>query len=69
MKEQNNDLQVYTTYTAAKKLLVTSPTIIKWINLGHLKVIRTLGGHRRIPAEEVNRVWEEMNKKFKNKEN
>ena len=63
-KTNSTDLQIYTTFTAAKKLLVTPPTIIKWIKEGHLKTIKTPGGHRRIPAEEINRVWNEMNIEF-----
>lgn len=61
---KNDAIRFYTTHTAAKLLLVTPPTVIKWIKDGKIKTIRTLGKHRRIPAEEINRVWNEMNKDF-----
>ena len=51
----------YTTFSAAKALYVTPPTIIQWIKKGHIKCIKTFGGHRRIPAGEIKRIWEEMN--------
>lgn len=59
-REQVEKERYWTTFEAAKKLLVTSATIIKWIREGRLKTIRTLGGHRRIPDAEVQRVYKEM---------
>jgi len=50
----------YTTVEAAKFLFVTPATIIKWARDGEIKCIRTLGGHRRIPASEVERVLKKM---------
>lgn len=61
---ETGDLQVYTTWSAARKLMVTPTTVIKWIKDGELKTIKTVGGHRRIPAEEVNRLWKKMSKDF-----
>jgi putative resolvase len=57
-----NDIEYYTTHQAAKFLLVRPVTIIKWEKNGEIKVVKTLGGHRRIPGTEINRVWSEMNK-------
>ena len=66
MEINNRDLQVYTTWKAAKELLVTPTTIIKWIREGRMKTIRTVGGHRRIPREEIKKVkdimWKDMRK-------
>jgi len=50
----------WTTHEAARKLCVKSSTIIQWIKSGKMRTIRTLGGHRRIPDDEVQRVYEEM---------
>lgn len=67
MRNKNrNNMKYYTTYEAARKLLVTSATIIKWIKDGKIKAIKTIGGHRRIPASQVDRIWAEMSKDFNN---
>lgn len=62
-KHSQNITNFYTTFTAAQKLYVTPPTIIQWIKGGFIKCIVTPGGHRRIPAEEIERVWKEMQNK------
>lgn len=61
---KGNTVDYYTTHTAARKLLVTPTTIIHWIRMGKIKTIKTVGGHRRIPASEIDRIWEMMNKDF-----
>ena len=41
----------------AKSLLgVTTKTIQKWDKEGKIKIIRTLGGHRRVPLSEIERL-------------
>jgi len=40
----------------ALRLGVCSKTIRRWDKKGHIKCLRTLGGHRRIPLSEVNRL-------------
>jgi putative resolvase len=50
----------YTTDEAARILCVTPVTIINWVKDGKIKCIRTLGGHRRITASEIERVLELM---------
>ena len=61
MSKLKDPVSFYTTHTAAKKLLVTPTTIIAYIKDKKIKSLKTLGKHRRIPAEEINRVWKEMN--------
>lgn len=39
---------------------VTTKTVTRWAEAGKLPAIRTLGGHRRFPADEVLRVRDEM---------
>lgn len=64
MTKRDTGKSFYTTHTAAKKLLVTPTTIIQWIKDGKIKTMKTLGQHRRIPAKEIDRIWEEMDKDF-----
>lgn len=58
-----NDMQCVTSHKAAKMLYVTPTTILQWIKKDYLKCIVTLGGHRRIPLEEIKK----LQKKMKNK--
>lgn len=39
---------------------VDPKTVTRWANAGKLHPIRTLGGHRRFPADEVQRLLEEI---------
>lgn len=32
-------------------------TVTRWANQGKIKCFRTLGGHRRYPAEEIKAMW------------
>lgn len=66
MIKKDQEKKFYTTHTAARKLLVTPTTVIKWIQMGKIKTIKTLGKHRRIPAAEIDRIWAEMSKYFNN---
>ena len=50
----------YTTSEAAKELRVGQTSLIKWINLGKVKTIKTLGGHNRITESELKRLKIEM---------
>lgn len=44
----------YLTTTQAARLLSVSPdTVLKWVKAGKVKSYRTLGGHFRIPASEL----------------
>ena len=37
----------------ARRLGVSVPTVQRWVDLGHLKAWKTVGGHRRIDAESA----------------
>lgn len=43
----------YTTIEVAKQLGVSLQTVQRWVDAGHLKAWKTLGGHRRIDAESA----------------
>jgi len=49
-------MKLYTVTEAAELLGVSPATVRAWSNQGKLKTIRTLGGHRRISAEEIDRA-------------
>jgi len=48
--------QLYSIGEASKKLGVTIKTIREWDKLGRIRTIKTPGGHRRIPKEEIDRL-------------
>jgi excisionase family DNA binding protein len=58
------DEQLYTTTKVAKMFGVTPRTIQMWADSGMIKVTKTLGGHRRITAQEVDRLARELGKKL-----
>ena len=43
----------YSTAHLARRLGVSVPTVQRWVDLGHLKAWKTVGGHRRIDAESA----------------
>jgi len=45
-----------TTAQAAERLGVSPQTIQKWVDAGHLPAWKTMGGHRRLDAEAVERM-------------
>ncbi len=47
-----------TTAQAAELLGVSPQTVQKWVDAGHLSAWRTVGGHRRVDAESVQRMIE-----------
>lgn len=49
---------------AASRLGVSPSTLRYWCNTGRVKFVRTLGGARRIPEEEVLRLEREMGLTF-----
>ncbi|UCD17080.1 MAG: helix-turn-helix domain-containing protein [Candidatus Zixiibacteriota bacterium] len=53
MSESSKIKEYYTTTQAAKILSVSPDTVLKWVRAGKIKSRRTLGGHFRIPASEV----------------
>jgi excisionase family DNA binding protein len=42
-----------TVFTASKYCNVSSKTIINWVEAGHIKAYRTVGGHRRIKKADL----------------
>lgn len=52
-----NDHRSYTTVEVAKRLGVSLQTVQRWVDAGHLKAWKTLGGHRRIDAESAEQLF------------
>lgn len=55
------------TFEAAQYLHVSPSTVIRWCNDGLIEYHRTIGGDRRIPINEINRILEKHRneKKYK----
>ncbi|HJW10688.1 MAG TPA: response regulator [Albitalea sp.] len=47
----------YSTAYVAKRLGVSIPTVQRWVDSGHLKAWKTVGGHRRIEAESAEQFF------------
>ncbi|MBW1730200.1 MAG: response regulator [Deltaproteobacteria bacterium] len=45
--------EILTVYKASKYCNVSPKTIINWIESGHIKAYKTVGGHRRIRREDL----------------
>ncbi|MBL8288802.1 MAG: response regulator [Rubrivivax sp.] len=43
----------FSTASVARRLGVSIPTVQRWVDQGHLKAWKTVGGHRRIDARSV----------------
>ena len=48
--------RLYTLKEAKKLLGVTTKTIHRWDKEGKIRVVRTIGGRRRIPESEIKRI-------------
>ena len=59
-REKVEAKKFWTTHEAARYLCVTASTIIQWAKDGKMNTIKTLGGHRRIADEEVQRIYNKM---------
>jgi excisionase family DNA binding protein len=46
-------MEILTVSQAGKYCKVSSKTIINWIDAGHIKAYKTVGGHRRIKKEDL----------------
>jgi len=57
----NTNIEMYTTSQAAKLLGVTPMTICVWCDKNLLKCTKTLGGHRKISKEEIDRALQKQN--------
>ncbi|MFY9513304.1 MAG: response regulator [Rubrivivax sp.] len=53
-----------TTAQAAERLGVSPQTIQKWVDAGHLPAWKTMGGHRRLDADAVDRMVDERSSRF-----
>jgi len=53
MADENKHREYLTTTQAAELLSVSPDTVLKWVKAGKIKSHRTLGGHFRIPADEL----------------
>jgi excisionase family DNA binding protein len=47
----------YSTAYVARRLGVSVPTVQRWVDAGHLRAWKTVGGHRRIEAESAERLF------------
>lgn len=56
LREKNQVPFGITTHEAADILNVSFTTIITWIKDGKIKCNRTIGGHRRIPPNEIEKM-------------
>lgn len=54
------DQELFTTTQVAKLFGVTARTIQMWADNGLIEVTRTLGGHRRITADEIRHLAERL---------
>jgi len=52
-------MEILTVSQASKYCKVSSKTIINWIEAGHLKAYKTVGGHRRIKKEDMDQFLRE----------
>lgn len=58
MKPMNDDEELLTPAEVAKRFRVDPKTVTRWAKSGKLRSIRTLGGHRRYMASEVDALLE-----------
>ena len=54
------DPRSYTTIDVAKRIGVSLQTVQRWVDAGHLKAWKTLGGHRRIEAASAELLFKEQ---------
>jgi excisionase family DNA binding protein len=52
-------MEILTVSQASKYCKVSSKTIINWIDGGHIKAYKTVGGHRRIKKEDLDQFLKE----------
>ncbi|MBI4964100.1 MAG: response regulator [Desulfomonile tiedjei] len=53
-------MEVLTVYQASKYCSVSPKTVSNWIDEGHIKAFRTVGGHRRIRKEDLDEFLRRM---------
>jgi len=52
-------MEILTVSQAGKYCNVSSKTIINWIDAGYIKAYKTVGGHRRIKEEDLDKFLRE----------
>jgi excisionase family DNA binding protein len=52
-------MEILTVSQASKYCKVSSKTMINWIEAGHLKAYKTVGGHRRIKKDDLDQFLKE----------
>ena len=57
MREQREYLR---TAEVARLLQVSPKTVSRWANESKLPFVRTLGGHRRFPADQIHEVAQKL---------
>ena len=60
MSVVTKDRRSYTTIDVARRLGVSLQTVQRWVDAGHLKAWKTLGGHRRIEAASAELLFKEQ---------
>jgi len=53
-------MEVFTVYQASKYCSVTPKTVSNWVDQGHIKAHRTVGGHRRIRKDDLDMFLRRM---------
>lgn len=52
--------KAYSTLEVAQRLGVGVQTVQRWVDMGRLRAWRTVGGHRRIDAQDAERMFAEL---------
>lgn len=56
----SSDESYLTSTQVAERLAVSPKTVSRWAKQGLLGHARTLGGHRRFPAEQIDQLAQEL---------
>ena len=60
MNRRATDVEYLKAADAARILHVSPKTVSRWAKEGRLPYLSTLGGHRRFPASEIDRLTDEL---------
>jgi excisionase family DNA binding protein len=59
ISKKDKTMEILTVSQAGKYCNVSSKTIINWIDAGYIKAYKTVGGHRRIKKEDLDKFLRE----------